>query len=550
MSSRSPELRFTEVEKRDPVVGRAAKKTEKARRKLDKAEAKIPKTEVKAQKRGAVPEAGHVTPGLSFEEKKPPVSRLTYAARAGPGLAVSGAAHRKLNEAEEDNVGMESAHRAEETVEGGVRLMETVHHNHQLRPYRDAARAETRADRANLSALRKAAARQSSEVSRNPLSRMQQRRYIKKRYAAAKRGGTDAVNASEIVGKATEKAAAATKKAEAFVRKHKKGILVVGLLAALLVMLMNLMSSCAVLVEGGLGAVGISTYPVSDTDMLAAEAQYASMEAELQSYLDNYISTHSYDEYHFDLDGIEHDPYVLMSMLTAWQQGEWTIGDVQSALQLFFDKQYILTETVTVVTKYDSDDEPYDYYICNVKLENFNLSHVPVYIMSQDQLAMYATYMGTLGNRADLFPTSSYVGRYGTDSYQRYEIPPEALADETFAAMIAEAEKYLGYPYVWGGSSPSTSFDCSGFVSWVINQSGWNVGRLTAQGLYNICTPVSDPRPGDLVFFERTYDTPEMSHVGIYVGNMTMIHAGDPISYTNLNSSYWQVHLAAYGRLP
>lgn len=317
MNSCSPELRFTEAEKRDPVVGRAAKKSERARRKLDKAEAKIPKKAVKT--RVVDTETGKVTPRLSFEEKKPPASRLTYAARAGPGLAVSGAAHRKLNEAEEDNVGVESAHRAEETAEGGVRALSAARHERQLRPYRNAARAEARADRANLSALRKAAARQSPELSRNPLSRMQQRRYIKKQYAATKRAGAEAVNTSEIVGKATEKEAAATKKAGAFVRKHKKGILVVGLLAALLVMLMNLMSSCAVLVEGGLGAVGISTYPVSDTDMLAAEAQYVSMEAELQSYLDNYTSTHSYDEYHFDLDGIEHDPYVLMSMLTAWQ---------------------------------------------------------------------------------------------------------------------------------------------------------------------------------------------------------------------------------------
>ena len=202
--------------------------------------------------------------------------------------------------------------------------------------------------------------------------------------------------------------------------------------------------------------------------------------------------------------------------------------------------------------EYEYDVEvPYTYYICTVTLENFNLSHVPVYIMSQDQLSMYATYMATLGNRSDLFPTSAYVGRYN-GSYQTYEIPPEALADETFAAMMAEAEKYLGYPYVWGGSSPSTSFDCSGFVSWVINHSGWNVGRLGAQGLYNICTPVSpaNARPGDLVFFQGTYDTDGMSHVGIYVGNSTMLHCGDPISFTNLNSSYWQAHFAAYGRLP
>ena len=310
--------------------------------------------------------------------------------------------------------------------------------------------------------------------------------------------------------------------------------------------------------------------------MLGAEAAYCGMEAELQAYLDSYESTHDYDEYHFDLDSIEHDPYVLISILTAWHQGAWTLDEVQSTLQMLFNKQYILTEDVTSETRYrtetrtgtrtvtdpetgeTSEEEydydvqvPYTYYTCNVKLENFNLSHVPVYIMGEDQLSLYATYMGTLGNRTDLFPTSAYVGRY-TNGYTDYDIPPEALADEQFAAIITEAEKYLGYPYVWGGSSPSTSFDCSGFVSWVINHSGWNVGRLDADSLYYICTPVSpaNAKPGDLVFFEGTYDTPGMSHVGIYVGNSTMIHCGDPISYTNLNSSYWQAHFAAFGRLP
>jgi len=203
-------------------------------------------------------------------------------------------------------------------------------------------------------------------------------------------------------------------------------------------------------------------------------------------------------------------------------------------------------------THTDTYQVPYDYYICTVTLENFNLSHVPVYIMSEEQLGMYATYMATLGNRPDLFPGSGYIGKYVEGSYTDYDIPPEALDDEVFAAIIKEAEKYLGYPYVWGGSSPSTSFDCSGFVSWVINHSGWDVGRLGAQGLCNICTPVSSAnvKPGDLVFFTGTYDTPGVSHVGIYVGNNMMIHCGDPISYANLNSNYWQSHFYRYGRLP
>ena len=190
--------------------------------------------------------------------------------------------------------------------------------------------------------------------------------------------------------------------------------------------------------------------------------------------------------------------------------------------------------------------------ICNVKLENFDLSHLPIYILTEEQMGFYAAYMQTLGNRPDLFPNGSYPHASTPKEPTYYEIPPEALKDEAFAAMIAEAEKYVGYPYVWGGSSPSTSFDCSGFISWVINHSGWNVGRQTAQGLYNICTPVSpeQAKPGDLVFFVGTYDTAGMSHVGLYVGNSVMLHCGDPISYTNLNSSYWQQHFYCYGRLP
>ena len=205
-----------------------------------------------------------------------------------------------------------------------------------------------------------------------------------------------------------------------------------------------------------------------------------------------------------------------------------------------------------IMEEYEYEDEvPYTHYTCTVTLENFDLSHVPVYVMTEEELGMYAVYMSTLGNRTDLFPDSEYIDRYD-GTYPVYEIPPEALEDADFAAMITEAEKYLGYPYVWGGSSPSTSFDCSGFVSWVINHSGWSVGRLSAQGLCNICTPVSSSnvKPGDLVFFKGTYDTPGVSHVGIYAGNNRMIHCGDPISYTNLNSSYWQSHFYTYGRLP
>ncbi len=252
---------------------------------------------------------------------------------------------------------------------------------------------------------------------------------------------------------------------------------------------------------------------------------------------------------------------MLLSIISAWHEGEWTLAEVQDTLQMLFDRQYILTEDVVVEVRYrtetrtdsegnDYDVEvPYNYYICTVTLSNENLSHLPVYIMGEEQLSRYALYMATLGNRPDLFPGSDYVGKYTGDPVQ-HEVPEEYLTDETFSALLTEAEKYIGYPYVWGGSSPSTSFDCSGYLSWVLNQCGWDVGRLGAQGLYNYCTPTSSPQPGDLVFFVGTYDTPGVSHCGLYVGDGWMLHCGDPISYANLNSSYWQSHFYAYGRLP
>ena len=331
----------------------------------------------------------------------------------------------------------------------------------------------------------------------------------------------------------------------------------------LLVMLLGSLQSCSSMFGGGVSNIMASSYLSEDADMLAAEEAYCAKEDELREYLDTYEATHNYDEYHFDLDEIEHDPYVLVSILSALHEGVFTIDQVQGDLQTLFDKQYILTETVTTETRYrtetrtDSEgneyevEVPYTWYICTVTLENFDLSHVPVYMMGEEQLSLYATYMSTLGNRPDLFPSSGYVNKYIENPPTAWEIPAEYLTDERFNTLITEAEKYLGYPYVWGGSSPSTSFDCSGFVSYVLTNSGLcNTGRLGAQGLYNISTPVSDPQPGDLVFFVGTYDTSGVSHVGIYVGDGMMLHCGDPIQYSNLNTSYWQSHFYAYGRPP
>ena len=567
---REPRLQFSDADLAEPKLEKPIKRVKKAEAKADKAQAKIPKKTVVKKERGFDPATGKVKTQLRFEEvdKKKPPSKLTHAVQDAPANFVLSQVHREVRQSEDDNVGVEAAHKVEQAVESGGRLVQSAHRAHQLKPYRAAIRAEKKLERANLDALQKKA--EIDSPTSNPVSKWQQKQAIKKQYAAAKhnQAAQTTAKAAENTAKTAKKAAEKAEKAGKYVWEHRRGFAIAAAILLMLAFLLNGLSSCSVIMDGVGSGIAASTYPSQDTDMLGAEAQYCEMEAELQRYLDTYESTHDYDEYHFDLDTIEHDPYVLISMITALHQGEWTLDEVQGTLQMLFDRQYILTEDVVAETRYRTETDtwtdadgnthtdtyqvPYDYYICTVTLENFNLSHVPVYIMSEEQLGMYATYMATLGNRPDLFPGSGYIGKYVEGSYTDYDIPPEALDDEVFAAIIKEAEKYLGYPYVWGGSSPSTSFDCSGFVSWVINHSGWDVGRLGAQGLCNICTPVSSAnvKPGDLVFFTGTYDTPGVSHVGIYVGNNMMIHCGDPISYANLNSSYWQSHFYRYGRLP
>ena len=567
---REPRLQFSDADLAEPKLEKPITRVKKAEAKADKAQAKIPKKTVVKKERGYDPATGKVKTQLRFEEvdKKKPPSKLTHAVRDAPANLILSQVHREVWQSEDDNVGVEAAHKMEQAVESGGRLVQSAHRAHQLKPYRAAIRAEKKLERANLDALQKKA--EIDSPTSNPVSKWQQKQAIKKQYAAAKHNqvAQTTAKAAENTAKAAKKAAEKAEKAGKYVWEHRRGFAIAAAILLMLAFLLNGLSSCSVIMDGVGSGIAASTYPSQDADMLGAEAQYCEMEAELQRYLDTYESTHDYDEYHFDLDTIEHDPYVLISMITALHQGEWTLDEVQGTLQMLFDRQYILTEDVVVETRYRTETDtwtdadgnthtdtyqvPYDYYICTVTLENFNLSHVPVYIMSEEQLGMYATYMATLGNRPDLFPGSGYIGKYVEGSYTDYDIPPEALDDEVFDAIIKEAEKYLGYPYVWGGSSPSTSFDCSGFVSWVINHSGWDVGRLGAQGLCNICTPVSSAnvKPGDLVFFTGTYDTPGVSHVGIYVGNNMMIHCGDPISYANLNSSYWQSHFYRYGRLP
>ena len=545
----------------NPTSGQSVPKSRKSKFRQKSQQQKTAESKLRIERRGEKLDAAR----KKLAKQKPlkpkgPVRRVAGVA----GRGVHGFVHGKIYEVEHENVGTEGAHRTElagETVlRHGTRFVKKQVREHPARAVR---RAESRHTKATADYYYRKTVEEHPEMQKGgALSRYLQKQKIKRQYAkqvreAAKQGGKTAEKAVSSAGKLTEKVVA-------YAKEHPVGLLAAALCLILLLSLQSCLSSMTTVGNGLVGAVAASTYPSEDADMLGAEAAYCAMEDELQDYLDSYQRTHDYDEYHFDLDDIEHDPYVLISILTALREGAWTLEEVQGTLQMLFDRQYILTEDVVVEQRYyletdtwtDEDGNThsdtyrvyYDYYICYVTLENFNLSHLPIYIMGEDQLSRYALYMATLGNRPDLFPSSPYVEKY-TSPPVEHDIPEAYLADETFAAILKEAEKYIGFPYVWGGSSPSTSFDCSGFVSYVYNQCGWSFGRLGAQGLYNISTRTSSPKPGDLVFFTGTYDTPGISHVGIYVGDGWMLHCGDPISYTNLNTSYWQSHFYAYGKL-
>ena len=555
MNRKNPRLRFTGAEL-NPRLKEHNRRAEKAADKAEAARKKIPKDRRKIKRRMVDRHSGK--PRLRFEEvdRPAPSSSLSHAVHKAPGLALSSEAHEKLRDAGQDNVGVESADALLRSAESGGHILESTFHSHKLKPYRTAARAERRLEKANVNLLYQKQIQDHPQSASNPLSRWRQKRAIQKQYAASVLSGESAASTVENAARAARNAAQRSQRTAAFFHRHGKGFLTAAALFLTVAFLISCVSSCMVLVQGGLSVLTSTTYPASDADMLGAEAAYAGMEADLQYELDNYETLHGgYDEYVYVLDSIGHDPYVLTSILSALHPGGWTLGMVEDTLEMIFRQQYTLTESVETETRYDSERNPYDYTICTVTLKNFDLSRLTPYLLTEDQLALYANYMKNLGNRPDLFPQSAYPNASKKEDYLDYDVPPEALEDETFAAMLAEAEKYLGYPYVWGGSSPATSFDCSGYVSWVINHSGWNVGRLGAKALCNLCTPVSsaNARPGDLVFFINTYDAPgpdAPTHCGIYVGNSMMIHCGNPISYANLNSSYWQNHFYTFARLP
>lgn len=606
---KKPHLKFTDQELAENTpVGNAARKAKKAAERADKADAKIPRRkkpkvalhfddevkrpkEVKAprekargrkkqdaekavQKPAQKPSTKSVKFTLCFEEQQKPPAKSSIRARDAPRrIAHSMIQNGVQSQDENTDVSTDMVQAADTAEQRTEAAFHDIHRTVQLRPYRGAEKAEWKLEKANLGYLQKKA--QAEQPTSNPISKWQQKRQIKRQYAAAKAGYSG--KTVKHTAKGAEKAVKNTEKAAKFVSASKKPLLVVLAIALLLMFFLNVVSSCSVIVEGVGSVLAGSTYPASDSALLNAEAAYTAKEEELQRYLDNYTGTHDYDEYHFDLDEISHDPYVLLSLLSAMNPGDWTASEITRMVEDLFDRQYILTEFVETETRYRTETRtdyeyvynpdtgsyewrsythtvqvPYEYRICTVTLENRDLSHLPVELLSGSQLNMYATYMATLGNRPELFPDSPYVDLYLNRTDQSFDIPADAIPSDQVAAMLREAQKYLGYPYVWGGSSPETSFDCSGYVCWVVNHSGWNIGRLSAQGICNVCAPISaaNAQPGDLVFFKGTYDTPGVSHCGIYVGNNTMIHCGDPIKYANLNTNYWQSHFYCFGRLP
>ena len=595
MAKKPTRLRFTEDDLADSHVKKAANRADKAADKAEKAVDKLASKKKTTKLRLEKDAAGSRKAKLRFEKaditeiERPSVAK--HMVSRGAAVSVTSRAHQAVSEYEDDNVGVQSAQEMTKAVESTAYTVDHAVYSHKLKAHAKADKLVEKSDKANVDALYEKFKKDNPDAGSNPFSRWQQKKAIKKEYAAAKAGKNTAsttASASKGAGKATGKAAQGaktiTEKATEFATIHSKAILFVLAGGLLFMIICSMFSSCTAMFQGGTQVLLGTSYTAEDEDIIGADDDYKALEAALRSKINNIERTHSgYDEYRYDLDEINHNPYELAAYLTVKFE-DYTREEVQSTLEWLFEQQYelTLTEEVEIRTRtetrtetetgtrlvWDSDlgeyveeeyeyeveveyEVEYEYYILNVKLENKGLNRVIGSSgMSEDEMERYAVLLQTNGNRPDIFGDDIYAV---TGEYTDYDIPGEALTDTRFANMIREAEKYLGYPYVWGGSSPSTSFDCSGFVSWVINNcgNGWSVGRLTANGLMGVCDiiPRSSAKPGDLIFFQGTYDTSGASHVGIYVGDGMMIHCGNPISYASIESSYWQSHFYCFGRI-
>lgn len=557
-------------EKQRQHTDQVKNKAEEADDRLEKARSKIPKKKTIRKERTFDEAKAKPKVRLRFEEtdKPKPSPKLRHSPLVLPAWELAAQAHRQIYQVEKENVGVEAAHKSEKAAEtaagAGARKAQSAYHSHKLKPYRTVAKLEKKAEKANVNYLYQKTLRENPALTSNPLSRWQQKQAIKLQYAAAKagKGAESAQKTAANTKKAAKKAAEAAEKTAAFIFRHRKGFLLAIAIGLLLILLLNAVSSFSIMLEGGLNMIVGTSYTAEDEDILAAEAYYTGLESKLRQKIDTIESTYpGYDEYRYSLAEIGHNPFELISYLTALY-ADFTLAEVQPALDTLFDRQYTLTVTEKIEVRYrteirtDSEgntytvEVPYNYYILQVTLKNKSLGTVAQNTLDPEQYEMYAVYMETSGNKLYLFEGNIYAH---AGEYTYYDIPPEALTDPDFAALISEAEKYLGYPYVWGGSTPSTSFDCSGFVCWVLDHSGvYSIGRTTAQGIFNQCAiiPPGEARPGDIIFFTGTYDSSQpVSHVGIYVGDGMMIHCGNPIQYASVNTRYWTEHFYDYGRL-
>ena len=493
--------------------------------------------------------------------------------------ALSAKAHQSVRNADQDNnSGVEAAHFTEGSAEGAARAGYRFQYGRKLRQYKKLERLEKKADKDAVDSIFAERMKSDPQAGSNLFSRWRQKQAIKKEYAAAKAGAAAAENTVAGTAKAAQGTASMTEKAFQFVQSHSHIIIGIAAVGLLVLVIAGSVSSCSVLINGGGNVVLGTSYTAEDEDLKGVETDYTKLEDKLRKQIDRIETDHpGYDEYRYNLAEIGHNPYELASLLTV-EFENYTRSQVQARLQSIFEAQYELklVEKVEIRTRKETRvgysynpitgtghtytyqvTVQYEYKILNVTLLNRGVDYVARNSgLTDDQLQRYEVTLECRGNRDDLFAGIAFATPDGAGSsgeYQDYDIPGEALTDEKFRKMITEAEKYLGYPYVWGGSSPSTSFDCSGFVSWVINHcgNGWNVGRQTANGLMGKCDiiPKSEAKPGDLIFFQKTYNTSGASHVGIYVGNGMMIHCGNPISYASIETNYWRQHYYCMGRI-
>lgn len=493
--------------------------------------------------------------------------------------ALSAKAHQSVRNADQDNnSGVEAAHFTEGSAEGAARAGSRFQYGRKLRQYKKLERLEKKADKDAVDSIFAERMKSDPQAGSNFFSRWRQKQAIKKEYAAAKAGAAAAENTAAGTAKAAQGTASITEKAFQFVQSHSHIIIGTAAVGLLVLVIAGSVSSCSVLINGGGNVVLGTSYTAEDEDLKGVETDYTKLEDKLRKQIDRIETDHpGYDEYRYNLAEIGHNPYELASLLTV-EFENYTRSQVQARLQSIFEAQYELklVEKVEIRTRKETRvgfrynpitgtghtytyqvTVQYEYKILNVTLLNRGVDYVARNSgLTDDQLQRYEVTLECRGNRDDLFAGIAFATPDGAGSsgeYQDYDIPGEALTDEKFRKMITEAEKYLGYPYVWGGSSPSTSFDCSGFVSWVINHcgNGWNVGRQTANGLMGKCDiiPKSEAKPGDLIFFQKTYNTSGASHVGIYVGNGMMIHCGNPISYASIETNYWRQHYYCMGRI-